>query len=196
MASKKIPIKFELVREAKAAPSKALSVQPCRTKCGKKGAYEGWCAACYSKYKKGVYTSDGSLSPAAIKRQKEVDDKKRKKEVRREVVKLETVKEDLAKSLTPSILKVLSSENPDMDKPKYCERLAFWTSDSICYSRLFISQNKKCSKCKLHNKSLDSLLQLVEKNNDKNIEITTTQEERQTDGGSGAGHSTPGATAL
>jgi hypothetical protein len=162
MASKKSKIKFEAT-----LPDK-VSVTPkqpslCKTKCGRKGLNgDGWCSSCYAKHKKGYYLSTGEVSPDILKRQRELEAKRKKRAVRKAARMLESVKQDLCQKLTPSVLKVLATTDDQLDKPVYCEKLAFWTSDAICYSRLFITQNKKCSKCKVHDNKLDDLITSVE----------------------------------
>jgi glycerol kinase len=150
----------------------------CKTKCGRKGAVaDGWCSICFAKYQKGRFTSSGEIHPDVIRKQRMIEEKKKKLEVKRAKRKLSIIKEELSSKLTSSKLKILTENYPDMNKPKYCKSLEFWTSDTVCYSRLFVTNNKKCVKCKVHDSSLENLLQLTECDYDETAATTATKDQ-------------------
>lgn len=148
----------------------------CKTGCGKKCLQNGWCGRCYAKYAKGHYTADGQISPDILRKKRQEEIKKEQRDSKRLARRIEIVKEELKTKLNSNLLKILSDTNPESNKPKHCERLAFWTSDTVCYSRLFITQNKKCNKCKIHDSSVESLLSFVENSNVKDAKIATAED--------------------
>ncbi len=148
----------------------------CKTKCGKPSTVEGWCTVCYSKFKRGYFTASGSLSPEVIKQQKEKAEKAAKKAARLAQKRHEFLKEELGSRLNSSHLKILADQVPESTQQHYCEALSFWTSDTVCYSRLFISKNKKCAKCKVHNDKLESLHTFMENCNGKESTETAKSE--------------------
>jgi hypothetical protein len=159
MAAKKSKIRFETDPKQKVQTPPPL----CKTKCGRNGmVVDGWCSACFAKHKKGYFTSSGELHPDILRKQRELEEKRKKRAIRRAARELKSIKDALCQKLTLPVLKVLNVANQEMDKPKYCEKLDFWTSDTVCYSRLFITQHKKCAKCTVHNSSLENLLNLTE----------------------------------
>jgi hypothetical protein len=172
MASRKSKIKFDAIA---AMPAPATSGM-CKTKCAKKASTtDGWCASCYAKFQKGYFTVGGDISPAVLKKQKDIAERKARREARRSAKRLESVKETIKTKITSNHLRVLSVSSPEADKPKYCEKLSFWTSDTVCYSRLFIVNNKRCSKCKIHDPSLETLLQFMENYDAQGTEIAAAQ---------------------
>lgn len=178
MASRKSKVKFDIAA-ALPAPNQAGM---CKTKCGKKSSTsDGWCATCYAKFKKGYYIFSGDISPVIIRKQQAIAEKRMRREARKVAKQLELIKESLSTKLTSIHLKVLPTQSPEADKPKYCEKLAFWTSDTVCYSRLFIVNNKRCNKCKIHDASFEALLQFVENYDAKGSEITAAQDINATD---------------
>lgn len=156
----------------------------CITGCNRLESRDGWCPICYVKFKKGIFTAEGRLSPEAIGRQlarkKKAElaaQRKAGREERRKRKALEAVKSSLSEGLTSKHLAIIGQTTEGFLAPQYCERLTFWTNEAICFSRLFIADNRKCHKCKIHENSYEKVLKLMEDIDVKGTEITTTENE-------------------
>src|SRR3990172_2457468 len=159
----------------------ADAVAMCKTGCGRKSSIsEKWCSVCYARFKRGYYTVNGEISLDVARKQKQLEEKREKRELRRGLKRAAEIKERLQSTLTSAHLKVLSVQNPETGKPQYCDRLSFWTSDVVCYSRLLVSKNKRCAKCSLHDASLEMLLKFMESDYGKTTAIAATQDSDKT----------------
>lgn len=131
----------------------------CKTGCGEAAQDNGWCRKCHTKYKKGYFIASGEVNPAILAKIKA-------KEEKQKIQAIKVAHKNIFKIITPSNLRALEAAAPDMNSAKYCKQLEFWTSDVVCYSRLFLRDYKDCYGCKIHNDSFISLNEKLEKLNE------------------------------
>lgn len=129
----------------------------CKTRCGRLARTDGFCGTCYIKYRKGDLLEDGQKSGALKAKEK----KEKEKEKRKVLKTIKKKKERLSEELTKNHLEVLK-EKPEYTEVKGCPLYNFWTSDVICFNRLYVDKRRKCLKCTVHNDKVDVLIDLLE----------------------------------
>lgn len=138
--------------------------------CSRPSVKDGFCGWCHKKYLKGIYSISGELSlkaQAEASRKNMLKQKKDKKEKQKEIAEK---KNKIKGRLSTNLLKVLQQEDSNTDKPFYCNALGFFTSNSVCFARMFIFQrHNECLKCQLHDDKLDALNKFLDsKEGEKN----------------------------
>lgn len=161
-------------------PKKAVIL--CKTKCGRKATENNWCGRCFAKFQKGYFTESGAVHPDILWKEKLKAERQAKRANKQKQLLLEETKEQIKQRLDTKLLKIITDQSPDMSQPKYCDALSFWTSDAICYSRLYISLNKNCARCKLHDGTAEALLAKTKELLNETTTTTTSQAETGTGG--------------
>jgi hypothetical protein len=147
--------------------SKFTEIQPipkklhCITGCGRKPRTEDFCSNCYVKFLRGHFRKDGSKHPDIVAKEKALEIKRAKRQLKANAKKIEDDKQHLRKYLSRDLLKVLQNTDPETDKSKFCPHWDFWTSDAICYGRLFILNKKDCDRCHEHDGKIEMLKTFV-----------------------------------
>lgn len=143
-------------------------LKSCITGCGRKPRTDNFCGNCYTKFLKGHFLKNGTKHPDVIAKEKAIAIKREKKSHRENLKNKLKEKEFLKTNFTKDLLKVLQDSDTSVAAPKYCPHWDFWTSDAICYGRLFISKKKDCEDCHDHDSKFSNLKTFIEDStNDK-----------------------------
>lgn len=178
MATKRVAKKIIPIQEIKVEPKilpaeKEVKIKKCKTGCDRKARIVGFCGICYTKYLKGYFLKTGKKHPDILEKEKQQKLAKQKKAIKKEANNRKRDKEELKKVFTKDLLKILQTVEPSTAATKPCPHLDFWTSDAICYNRLFIINRRECENCKDHDHSVPHLLEFIKEHTDGTTPTTT-----------------------
>lgn len=159
MANKKLK-KPKKTKNIPAEPTSNICKVP---NCDKKVRTDGFCFFCYSRHSRGLVNNDGKKTNKAIAEEKKVAKLKEKAAKRIKERQMEADKDFISKNLTKDRLKILQTKYPENTKPWYCEKLSFFTSNDICFYRIYTAERKNpdCLKCKIHDDKLGILKEFI-----------------------------------
>lgn len=136
--------------------------------CSRPSIKDGFCGWCLKKHIVGKYDHFGALSlKEQIKLNQKIS-KQKNKEKKEKQAQIDLKKKDIKGRLTTGLLKVLQEDNADLKKTFYCNKLDFFSSEAVCFARMFIFEKpKECMKCNVHDLKLDGIIEVLKLKEDK-----------------------------